>query len=112
MVAVDEVAANLLDAAVDNQVVVSGGDDQVGLFQCALFIHLVVVDEDAAGRLGHADSFEGIHSSAGAYVFLQNRRVVEEGFHAFQSVECFNEARIVVVKSALHDVAKALVKLH
>ena len=44
-IAVDVMLGNLLDGAVHGQVVLAGGDDQVGLLQHAIF-----VDHDTRGR--------------------------------------------------------------
>ena len=46
--AVDEMLGDLQDAAVHRQVVVPGGDDQVGPADQALLVDLVVVDQRAA----------------------------------------------------------------
>ena len=57
-VAVDETAAHLIDAAIDRQVVVPRGDDQVGPTDRALLVHLVVMDQSAARRFDHAHAFQ------------------------------------------------------
>jgi hypothetical protein len=44
------------DASVHGQVVVAGGDDQVGPLDDAVTVDPVVVQQRASGRLGDADA--------------------------------------------------------
>src|SRR5579864_7191017 len=70
--AVDVVFGDLLDAASDGEIVVAGGDDQVGPGDGAVFVYFVVMNESAAGGLDHADALEGVDSGGGADVWVEN----------------------------------------
>lgn len=67
--------ADLLHAAADGEIVMSGRDDQVGPCNATLFIHFVVVNQRASRRLDHPHSFQGIYSSGGSHVFFKNPRI-------------------------------------
>ena len=78
--------ADLLDAAADRQIVVAGGNDQVGPGDGTVFIDLIVVDEHAARRFNHAHTFQRIDSPCGAYLLVENLRIGEKHFYLFEGM--------------------------
>lgn len=50
----------------------------------AFRVHLVVVNERAAGRFDHAHAFQGVYAGCCAHMRVENLRIVKESFDAFQ----------------------------
>ncbi len=90
------------------EVVVAGGDDQVGPADGAVFVHFVVMDQDAARGFDHAHAFQAVHAGGGAHVGVEDGGIGEQEFDLFQPVQQFDQARVVVVEGAVHDGAAAL----
>ena len=65
LVAVHEPLGDLQDAAADGEVVVAGGDDQVGPGHGAVVVHLVVVDQRASRGLDDAGALELVDARVG-----------------------------------------------
>jgi hypothetical protein len=95
LVAIDEMLADLLNAASDGEIVVAGGDDEIGPDDSTFFVDLVVVDQEAAGRFNYTHALEGVHSAGGADVGIEDFRVIEERFDTLERINDFHEARVV-----------------
>ena len=78
LLAFDELLRHLEDAAVHRQVVVPGGDDQVGPGDQAVVVDLVVMDQRAARRLGDADAFERLARARARTCVSRDVRVVQQ----------------------------------
>ncbi len=98
VIAIHVMPGHLVDAAVDRQIIVPGRDNQIGPGDGPLLIHLVVVNQNPAGRFNHAYTFEIVHPGVSADVFSQNGRRIEQRFHAFCRVESFYQPRVVEMK--------------
>ena len=102
--------ADLLDTPANGQVVVAGCHDEVGPDNPTLFIHFIMVDQHAARRFNHSHTFEGIHSTSGANVGVENLRVIQKCFDAFESVDDLDEAGIMIQKCAMCGRSETLMK--
>ena len=70
-------ARDLRHGLVHGQVVLAGGNDQVDLFQQAVAIHGVIVEQRAARRLARAHAAQAVDAGVGPKVFAQQIRVVQ-----------------------------------
>ena len=105
LVAGEEALGQLLDGAVHRQVVLAGGDDQVDLFQDAVVVDLVVMEQGAAGRLADADAEVLVDSGAAADVMVDEDFVSENLLDPLQAVEDFDQPGVVVVETGAHRLA-------
>jgi len=108
--AVDIMFADLVDALPHSQIVVSGGDNQVGPGDGAFRIDLVVVNQRASRSFDHADAFERIDARGRAHLRVDDLRVLQQRFDAFQCKDNLNQAGVVVEERALRDRAETLVE--
>ena len=99
---VQVVPGRLENAALHGQVVVPGGDDQVGLLDQAVLVHPVVVQEETARRLDGAHPLGLVDPGHGAHPAVENGRVGEQQLHAFHRGEQLDEAGVMGVKVARH----------
>ena len=109
-IAVDEMLAHLAHAVADGAVVMSGGDDQVGPDDGAVFVDLVMMDEGAARRLDHAYALQGVDAGGGADVGVEDVGLLQQQLHALQGVHHLDQAGVVIEERAVGDPAKALAK--
>ena len=77
-VALDVLARDLEHGAVHRRVVVPRGDHEVRPLDQAVVVHLVVVHQGPAGRLGHADALVAVDAGHGPRVLAQDLRPLEQ----------------------------------
>ena len=85
-VAVNVVLCRLQDALVHGQIVVAGGNNQVGPLDQAVVIDLVMMDQRAARGLGHAESFPVVDPGHGPDMGVEDRRVGQQHFDHLQGL--------------------------
>src|SRR5581483_659992 len=91
---------NLQHATIHGQVVVAGGDDEIGPGDKPVLIHLVMMNQRSARRFRNANALQVIGPGKGANVPGENLRLLQQLLHSLDPVKNFNQARIVVVKRA------------
>src|SRR5271166_2789057 len=96
---------HLPNASIHRQIVVSGGDYHVYPFDETVFINLVVVNQSAPRRFGHADAFKLIWLRKGAYMFVEDLTLMQELLDALDSVQNLNQPRVVLVEGAQDNAA-------
>jgi hypothetical protein len=89
---------NLQDTPIHRQIVVTGGDNQVGPGHQTIPIDTVMMDERPSGRLDTSYAFGKIRLGQGPHPGTEKGRVIEEFFHRFQAKENFDQPGIMIVK--------------
>ena len=102
----DEMPGRLRDACVHRQVVVPGGDDQVGPGDQAVVVNLVVMDQRTARRFGDADAFTIVRFGEGTHARSRISGCASNFAEALQGVEDFDEARVMKVERAEDGAAR------
>src|ERR1039458_3066393 len=100
LIALDVVPGRLEDAPVHRQVVVAGGDDPVGPLHQAVVVHVVVVDEHPARRLGDTHALVAVDLGARPHVRVEDVGPGEDVVDHVDAVDDLDEPRVVVVEGA------------
>ena len=89
---------HLQHASIHRQIVLSGGNNQVGPPDQALLVNLVMMEQDASRRFRCSHALKSIGFRFGANVFRQYFRVVQQLLQAFDAVQNFDQPSLMVVK--------------
>ena len=104
-------AGDLADRAVHGAVVLTRGDDQVDLFDQAVGIDAVVMEERAARRFAHPHRLVAVHPGASAHVGRRDLRIVEQALHLLQAGQDLDQARQVIEERGGDDASAPLAQL-
>src|SRR5580704_6614265 len=107
----DVMTRGLCDSPVHGVVVLAGGDHEVGPGNQAVLIHLVVMVQGSARRLGLPGAFETIDAGHGANVLVEDVRIGEDLLDLLDAVENVDEAGVVVIEGTLHGAKSQLLEL-
>lgn len=105
--AFDVVFGDFFDGAAHGVVVVARGDEEIDLFDLAVFIDPVLMPEGSAGGFDDANALAVGDAAGDEDVFGEDFGVLEDLLGAFDAVEVFDEAGVVVVEGAVEGSAAA-----
>ena len=89
-------ASNLGDGAVHGTVVLTRGDDQVHLFDQAIAIHPVVMEQGAPGGFADPHGFMGSQARPCPHVGIADLGIGKQLLHLLEASQDLNEACEVI----------------
>src|SRR6056297_1441277 len=101
----DKTTGQLLDRPVHGEIVLTGGDNQVDLFENSIVIDLVMMEEGTTRCLTDADTDVLIDPSTTADMVINKNLISQYFFNPFKAVKNFHQACIVIIKTVVDGFA-------